>query len=72
MHNILIIPSDSVLWEKTMEASYLVGSSPVSLTLNLCLISLFGMGSGNRQPLDISALSGRLLTAEFTSICHSR
>ena len=26
MHNILIIPSDSVLWEKTMEASYLVGS----------------------------------------------
>ena len=28
MHNILIIPSDSVLWEKTMEASYLVGSFP--------------------------------------------
>ena len=26
MHNILIIPSDSVLWEKTMEASFLVGS----------------------------------------------
>ena len=28
MHNILITPSDSVLWEKTMEASYLVGSFP--------------------------------------------
>ena len=28
MHNILMIPSDSVLWEKTMEASYLVGSFP--------------------------------------------
>ena len=28
MHNILIIPSDSVLCEKTMEASYLVGSFP--------------------------------------------
>ena len=26
MHNILIIPSESVLWEKTIEASYLVGS----------------------------------------------
>ena len=28
MYNILIIPSDSVLREKTMEASYLVGSFP--------------------------------------------
>ena len=28
MHNILIIPSDSVLWEKAMEASYVVGSFP--------------------------------------------
>ena len=28
MYNILIIPSDSVLREKTMEASYLVGSLP--------------------------------------------
>ena len=28
MYNILIIPSDSVLWKKTMEASYLVGSFP--------------------------------------------
>ena len=65
MHNILIIPSDSVLWEKTMEASYLVGSFPVSLTLNLCLTSLFGMSSGNRQPLDISVLPGRLLTANI-------
>ena len=28
MHNVLITPSDSVLWEKTMEASYHVGSFP--------------------------------------------
>ena len=28
MYSILIIPSDSVLREKTMEASYLVGSFP--------------------------------------------
>ena len=28
MHNVLITPSDSVLCEKTMEASYLVGSFP--------------------------------------------
>ena len=37
MYNILIIPSDSVLWVRTMEASYLVGSflcqlSQISLT----------------------------------------
>ena len=31
VYNILIIPSDSVLWEKTMEASYLVGSFPCQL-----------------------------------------
>ena len=63
MHNVLITPSDSVLWEKTMEASYHVGSFPVSLTLYLCLTSPFGMSSGNRQPLGISAHSGRLLIA---------
>ena len=28
MHKVLITPSDSVLWEKTMEASYRVGSFP--------------------------------------------
>ena len=28
MHNVLFTPSDSVLWEKTLEASYLVGSFP--------------------------------------------
>ena len=32
MHNVMIIPSDSVLWEKTMEASYLVGSFPCQLS----------------------------------------
>ena len=26
MHNVIVPPSDSVLWEKTMEASYPVGS----------------------------------------------
>ena len=31
MLNILIIPSDSVLWGKTMEASQLVGSFPCQL-----------------------------------------
>ena len=34
MHNKLIIPSDSVLWEKTMEASYLVGSFPCKFDFN--------------------------------------
>ena len=28
MHNVIVNPSDSVLWEKIMEASYLVGSFP--------------------------------------------
>ena len=32
MHNILITPSDSVLWVKTVEASYLVGSFPCQLS----------------------------------------
>ena len=32
MHNVLITPSDSVLWKKTMEASYLVGSFPCQLS----------------------------------------
>ena len=31
MHNILFIPSDSVLWVKTVEASLLVGSFPCQL-----------------------------------------
>ena len=62
MHNVLITPSDSVLWVKTMEASYLVGSFPCQLS-QISLTSLFGTGSGNRQPLGISAHCGRLLTA---------
>ena len=32
MHNVLITPSDSVLWVKTMETSYLVGSFPCQLS----------------------------------------
>ena len=32
MHNVMMTPSDSVLWEKTMEASYLVGSFPCQLS----------------------------------------
>ena len=32
MHNILITPSDSVLWVRTMEASYLVESFPCQLS----------------------------------------
>ena len=66
MHNILIIPSNSVLWEKTMDASYLVGSFPCQFNFNsVFFASLFGMESGNRQPLDISALPSRLLTANI-------
>ena len=32
MYNVMVTPSDSVLWEKTMEASYLVGSFPCQLS----------------------------------------
>ena len=32
MHNVMVTPSYSVLWEKTMEASYLVGSFPCQLS----------------------------------------
>ena len=39
MHNVPITPSDFVLWEKTMEASYLVGSFPCQFNF----ISVFGI-----------------------------
>ena len=32
MHSISVTPSDSVLWEKTVEASYSVGSFPCQLS----------------------------------------
>ena len=32
MHNVMVTPSYSVLWEKTMEATYLVGSFPCQLS----------------------------------------
>ena len=32
MHSVNVTPSDSVLWEKTMEASYPVGSFPCQLS----------------------------------------
>ena len=32
MHNVMVTPSDSVLWEKTMEASYHVESFPCQLS----------------------------------------
>ena len=32
MYNVMFTPSDSVLWEKTMEASYPVGSFPCQLS----------------------------------------
>ena len=76
MHNVIVTPSDSVLWEKTMEASYLVGSFPCQFNFisvfekGFCpklkehlYVHYIGMRSGNRQPLGISAHSGRLLTA---------
>ena len=63
MHSVMITPSDSVLWEKTMEASYLVGSFPCQLSqISLTDIPAWD-GSGNRQPLGIFVLCGRLLTA---------
>ena len=50
MHNVIVTPSDSVLWEKTMEASYLVGSFPcqfnfMSSVWHPCLG--WGLGKGN-------------------------
>ena len=63
MHSVLITPSDSVLWERTMEASYLVGSFPCQLSqISLTDISVWDE-VWERQPLGISALCGRLLTA---------
>ena len=49
MHNILIIPSDSVLWEKTMEASYLVGSFPCQFSFKSVFDIRLGwsLGTGN-------------------------
>ena len=58
MHNILIIPSDSVLWEKTMEASYLVGSFPCQFNFN----SVF----------DIPVWDGVWEQATFGHFCPSR
>ena len=47
MHNIVITPSDSVLWEKTTEASLLVGSFPCQLSqISLTDIPVFGQGLG--------------------------
>ena len=63
MHSVIVTPSDSVLWEKTMEASYLVGSFPCQFNFISVFDIPFGTSSGNRQPLGISAHSGRLLTA---------
>ena len=62
MQGVIVTPSDSVLWEKTVEASYLVASVPCQLS-QISLTDIPGMRSGNRQPLGISALCGRLLTA---------
>ena len=58
MHIILIIPSDSVLWEKTMEASYLVGSFPCQFNFN----SVF----------DIPVWDGVWEKATFGHFCPSR
>ena len=58
MHNILIIPSDSVLWEKTMEASYLVGSFP-------CQFSF-------KSVFDIPVWDGVWEPATFGHFCPSR
>ena len=58
MHNILIIPSDSVLWEKTMEASYLVGSFPCQFNV--------------KSVFDIPVWDGIWEQATFGHFCPSR
>ena len=67
MYNVIVTPSDPVLWEKTMEASYLVGSFPCQLSQISLTNILFGIRSRNRQTLGISVLCGRLLTANPVS-----
>ena len=62
MHNILIIPSDSVLWEKTMEASYLVGSFVGSFPCQYNFNSVF----------DIPVWDGVWEQATFGHFCPSR
>ena len=63
MHNVMITPSDSVLWEKTMEASYLLGSFPCQLSqISLTDIPAWD-GVWEQAPLGIFVLCGRLLTA---------
>ena len=58
MHNILIIPSDSVLWEKTMETSYLVGSFPCQFNF--------------KSVFDIPVWDGVWEQATFRHFCPSR
>ena len=58
MHNILITPSDSVLWEKTMEASYPVGSFPCQFDY--------------KSVLDIPVWDGVWEQATFGHLCPSR
>ena len=58
MHNILIIPSDSVLWERTMEASYLVGSFPCQFNF--------------KSVFDIPVRDGVWEQATFGHFCPSR
>ena len=58
MHNILIIPSDSVLWEKTMGTSYLVGSFPCQFDF--------------QSVLDIPVWDGVWEQATFGHLCPFR
>ena len=58
MHIILNVPSDSVLWEKTMEASYLVGSFPCQLNF--------------KSVFDIPVWDGVWEQATFGHFCPSR
>ena len=65
MHNILIIPSDSVLWEKPMEACYLVGSFPCQFNFKSVFDIPVWDGVWEQATFDISVLPGRLLTANI-------
>ena len=61
MHNVMITPSDSVLWEKTMEASYLVGSFPCQLSQKS--LTDIPVWDGIWEQATFRHLCGRLLTA---------
>ena len=62
MHSVIITPSDSVLREKTMEASYLVGSFPCQFNF-IYVFNIHVWDEFWEQATFRHLYSGRLLTA---------